>query len=217
MTERLRPLLKERKVIVAGSTFVDEEKILLKAFHHLRHADQVFQTERNTVLVLAPRHPQRFAEVATIIESFAEGGTFAPPAIHASKLSDLNDEIQPGTVVLLDTLGDLAAVYQLADVALVGGSLTDAGGHNPLEPARFGVPVIMGPCYDNFREIVVQMITADAIRITTHDYLAVAENLLKGLQSDSGMGLRGKSFYEARTGATDRTVEALRELIGGKA
>lgn len=217
MTELLRPILKNRKVIVAGSTLADEELMLLKAFSYVRQAEpQVFQAEPNAVLILAPRHPQRFAEVATILESCAAAGAFVSPAIHASKLSNPSVEIQPGSVLLLDTLGDLAAVYQLADVAFVGGSLADAGGHNPLEPARFGVPVLMGPCYDNFREIVNQMIAVDAIRITIHDYLAVAEHLLEGLRDDTEMGLRGKAFYEARAGATERTVEALLGLIGGR-
>ena len=67
--------------------------------------------------------------------------------------------------VLLDTIGDLAAVYGVADVAFVGGSLVERGGHNPLEPAQFGVPVVMGGSYENFREIVGTMRAADGIRM----------------------------------------------------
>ena len=66
---------------------------------------------------------------------------------------------------MLDTIGDLAAVYGLASVAFVGGSLVPKGGHNPLEPAQFGVPAVMGPSYENFRDIVAEMQAADAIRI----------------------------------------------------
>ena len=68
-------------------------------------------------------------------------------------------------ILLLDTIGDLASVYSVGAVAFVGGSLVAKGGHNPLEPAQFGVPVVMGPSYENFREIVGAMREADAIRI----------------------------------------------------
>ena len=68
-------------------------------------------------------------------------------------------------IILLDTIGDLASVYGIADVAYVGGSMMERGGHNPLEPAQFGVPVVMGPSYENFREIVGKMIEADGIEL----------------------------------------------------
>jgi len=217
MTERLRPLLKNRKVIVAGSTMADEEHSILKSFYYVREAEPtVLKSDLNTVLILAPRHPQRFAEVAALIENFARTGSFVPPAIHASELTATQSEIEAGTVILLDTLGDLASVYELGDVAFVGGSLSENGGHNPLEPARFGVPVMMGPYFQNFREIVEQMIAADAICIVSFaDYLLLAAQFTDLMRDGQEMGSRGKSFFDARNGATKRTVEALVGLVGG--
>ena len=216
MTERLRPLLANLRVVVAGSTLRDEEHMMVKAFYYVRHAEpQVFQAEPNSVLIVAPRHPQRFDEVADLIENFArlEGWVPAFRLIRASELSGTQADIRPGDVILLDTLGDLAAVYELAHVAFVGGSLADAGGHNPLEPARFGVPVMMGPYYANFREVVAAMIAVQAIHISGFDYMTVAADFLRLMREGSEMGLRGKAFFDGQAGATRKTVEALVQLL----
>ena len=99
----------------------------------------------------------------------------------------------------------------MADAAFVGGSLVAKGGHNPLEAARFGVPVVMGPSYENFREIVDGMRAANAIRIADADGLASA--LMDALRDGKAMGERGRKFFEAQAGATERTVAALLELL----
>jgi 3-deoxy-D-manno-octulosonic-acid transferase len=142
-------------------------------------------------------------------------------------------------VFLLDTIGDLAAVYGIADVAFVGGSLVKRGGHNPLEPARFGVPVVMGPSFENFRDIVAKMQAADAIRIVGRsrtaglsaaaarsaasgrdDSVLASEELehaLMELLSDReearAMGERGRKVFEEQQGATGRAVEAIVAMI----
>ena len=121
------------------------------------------------------------------------------------------DRLDGVQVLLLDTVGDLAATYALADVAFVGGSLVPRGGQNPLEAARFGVPVVMGPSFENFREIVELMRVTDAIRIVEPARLGAA--LIELLKDDDGMGERGRRFFETQSGATGRTVEALLELI----
>jgi 3-deoxy-D-manno-octulosonic-acid transferase len=119
-------------------------------------------------------------------------------------------------VIVLDTIGDLAAVYSVADVAFVGGSLVPKGGHNPLEPAQFGVPVVMGPSYENFREIVTKMREAEGIRIVADEVaLEVAfRELLTDREAARAMGERGRRVFEAQSGATGRAVEALVELVG---
>jgi 3-deoxy-D-manno-octulosonic-acid transferase len=89
---------------------------------------------------------------------FAAAGTLKP--------------LNPGQIVLLDTIGELASVYSLAAVAFIGGSLIPAGGHNPLEPAQFGVPIVMGPHYTNFRAITDDLRAQDAIRIAAKEDLA---------------------------------------------
>jgi 3-deoxy-D-manno-octulosonic-acid transferase len=123
--------------------------------------------------------------------------------------------ISDGTVLVLDTLGDLAAVYGLADVAFVGGSLVRRGGHNPLEPAQFGVPVVMGPSFENFRDIVTKMQAADGIRIVRDKVglEAALIELLTDREAARAMGERGRAVFESQQGATARAVEALVGLV----
>ena len=120
--------------------------------------------------------------------------------------------------MLLDTIGDLAAVYGIADVAFVGGSLVDRGGHNPLEPAQFGVPVIMGPHFQNFRTIVAAMQAQNGIRIVANPQ--ELEQALIELLSDrplaEAMGRRGQQVFEQQQGATARAVSALTALAQGE-
>jgi 3-deoxy-D-manno-octulosonic-acid transferase len=119
-----------------------------------------------------------------------------------------------GSVFLLDTIGDLASVYALGSVAFVGGSLVTKGGQNPLEAARFGVPVVMGPSYENFREIVESMEEARAICVVTASELSkVLEGMLRDRGAAVAMGERGRAVFEAQAGATARTVDALMELV----
>jgi len=124
------------------------------------------------------------------------------------------DPIAAGHIVLLDTIGELASVYSLAAVAFVGGSLVPAGGHNPLEPAQFGVPIVMGPHYANFRAITEDLRAHDAIRIVTRDELpAVLVELLSEPAAAAAMGDRARQVFEAQAGATGRCVQAIRELL----
>ncbi len=205
----IKQLAAGRPVIVAGSTLgprsareVNEEQMVIQAWERLPpRADR-------PLLVLAPRHPQRFDEVASVAMKFR-----LVRASHAAAVEP--DPAAPPEIVLLDTIGDLAAVYQVASLAFIGGSLVPKGGHNPLEAARFGVPVIMGPSYENFREIVDGMRAADAIRIVNAPGLSEAFAAL--LAHDQGtrqaMEQRGRAFYEAQAGATQRTLAALLELV----
>jgi 3-deoxy-D-manno-octulosonic-acid transferase len=120
-----------------------------------------------------------------------------------------------GSIVLLDTIGDLASMYSLGSVAFVGGSVVAKGGHNPLEPAQFGVPVVMGSSYQNFKEIVGAMKDAEAIWIVERDALGeTLVDLMTDRVSAESMGQRGQAVFEAQAGATGRTVSALMELVG---
>jgi 3-deoxy-D-manno-octulosonic-acid transferase len=97
----------------------------------------------------------------------------------------------------------------------VGGSIAQAGGHNPLEPAQFGVPVVMGPNYENFRAIVEDLRAHEAIRITTKDELARAlGELLSDGDEARALGARGREVFNAQAGATARCVEAIARLMG---
>ena len=147
---RVAELIKEaaggRPIVVAGSTVggnslkdQNEEEAVLNAWQELPQRD-----DPGVLLVLAPRHPERFHFVSSIVD------TFYADASQLEALRGPNGFHIEYDVIVLDTIGDLAAIYAVADIAFVGGSLLKRGGHNPLEPAQFGVPVVIGPSIENF-------------------------------------------------------------------
>jgi 3-deoxy-D-manno-octulosonic-acid transferase len=126
--------------------------------------------------------------------------------------------VAAGSVFLLDTIGDLASIYGLATVAFVGGSLVPKGGHNPLEPAQFGVPVVMGPSFENFREVVEGMRANDAIRTVSPEMAGVMlVAMLQNPGDAQALGERGRMVFEEQAGATARTVQALTALLQERA
>ena len=207
LTESLRANLPtDAAVVVCGSTLDGEERMLLDAW------PTVLAAEPRAVMVLAPRHPDRFAAVETLI---AERGFSTQKA---SEFGQHPVSVLPGSVFLLDTIGDLASIYSLGTLAFVGGSLIPSGGHNPLEPAQFGVPVLVGPSFQNFREIVDAMQSSDAIRIVPAEALAATiVDMLRHTSEAQSMGERGRAVFEAQSGATPRTIEALLKLLGESA
>lgn len=193
------------QILVAGSTVEDEEMQLLRAFQPL--ASQF----PSLVLLLAPRHPQRFAAVADLVRSSGL------PWVRRSSWMQHPRAIAPGSVFLLDSIGELASVYSLATVAFVGGSLVPSGGHNPLEPAQFAVPIVMGPHTENFRGMVATLLEQDAICITPPERLEGAlRNLLAtaaGSQTGLPMGLRARQVFQRHTGASEQCLDAIRSYL----
>ena len=191
------------RFVVAGSTLQGEEEALLLVWPQLQDVNE------ELVLVIAPRHPERFGEVEASLS--ASGETWERRSAWKSEPLRM---LRAGQIVLLDTIGELASVYSLATVAFVGGSWVPAGGHNPLEPAQFGVPVVMGPSYENFRDIVQDLREHNAIRITREGGLAVALiELLEDKAGAAAMGERAREVFERQAGATVRSVEAIRALL----
>lgn len=183
-------------VLVCGSTLAGEEQMLLDAI------------PPGIITILAPRHPERFDDVANLLRGRNE------PWIRRSQWMNAPAPLEPGAVFLLDSIGELASVYSLANVAFIGGSLVPAGGHNPLEPAQFGVPVVMGNHYENFRGIVNKLRERDAIRIVTSDRLRRAlDEMLTGSPAIEALGARGREVFEAEAGATARAVDAVTALL----
>ncbi len=202
-TRVLKNLAAGLRIIVAGSTLEGEEAALLQAWPQLLAADP------QLALVIAPRHPERFTAVTTLLSQSGVSWT---------KRSDWKSQppgkIEPGQIVLLDTIGELASIYSLAAVAFVGGSIVLAGGHNPLEPAQFGVPIIMGPNYANFRTITEDLLAHDALRIVSGDKLAATLiELLANRSEAEAMGGRARHIFEQQAGATARCVDAIRALL----
>jgi 3-deoxy-D-manno-octulosonic-acid transferase len=190
------------KVLVCGSTLEGEEEILLDAFAQVR------EDTPDCVMILAPRHPERFGRVAQMLKmrevlSVRRSNWMKRPA-----------KIKPGTVVLLDSIGELASVYSLASVAFVGGSLVPAGGHNPLEPAQFAIPVVMGMHYANFRAIIDTLLYAEALKLATNETLVpILKNLLTDEESANALGVRALEVFHHQAGATGRAITALLSLL----
>jgi len=190
------------RVLLCGSTLEGEETLLLAAWREIAAALP------QAVLIVAPRHPARFAAVDTLLRETKR------PVIRASGFVARPEAIPPGGMVLLDTIGDLATACALADVVFIGGSLVPLGGHNPLEPAQFGVPVVMGRSYENFREIVEAMRAEEAIRIVSAEELGpTLAKLLRDPAEARALGDRGRRVFTSRAGATRRVVEELMRLL----
>ncbi len=204
MVDRLRRRMPEgARVLVCGSTLEGEEHLLVEAWKAL------IGRVPGALMVLAPRHPERFPGVERLLRQ-----TGLPVLRASDLLTTVSEPLPAGGVVLLDTIGDLAAVYSISAAAFVGGSLVPAGGHNPLEPACFGVPVTMGRSTFNFREIVEAMQARDAIQVVDAEHLLHA--LGQALAGDPAMvalGERGRAVFEANAGATARTVQELLRLL----
>jgi 3-deoxy-D-manno-octulosonic-acid transferase len=202
-TRLLKPSALKLRLIVAGSTLEGEESALLEAWPRLLAADP------NLLLILAPRHPERFAAVASLIDRSG-----IPWTKRSAWTPQPQSTLTPGQILLLDTIGELASVYSLATIAFVGGSLIPAGGHNPLEPAQFGVPIVTGPHYANFRAIVDDLLAHQALLIADNtDLAAVFINLLEDPAAAKAMGHRARQVFEQQAGATARTVKALLTLV----
>jgi 3-deoxy-D-manno-octulosonic-acid transferase len=205
-TRLLKSLAANLRLIVAGSTLEGEEAALLEAWPRLLEFDP------KLAMILAVRHPERFAAVAALLDK---------SGIPWLRRSDWNAQpagalkpLAPGQIVLLDTIGELASVYSLASVAFVGGSLIPAGGHNPLEPAQFGVPIVMGPHFANFRAITEDLLAHHALRIAGNaDLASTLIDLLRNWTKAAAMGARAKQVFSSHAGATARCIDALTELL----
>ncbi|MGA2344877.1 MAG: 3-deoxy-D-manno-octulosonic acid transferase [Candidatus Sulfotelmatobacter sp.] len=186
-------------VLVCGSTVEDEEPPLLKAFENLRVGHP------RAVMILAPRHPERFDDVAILLQQLG---------IPSFRRSQWQGESLAGGVLLVDTIGELAALYALADIAFVGGSLVPRGGHNIIEPAQHGVAIVTGNHTENFRDIVALFQSRDAVRIVGLSELPLTlMHLLAADAERRELGRRALETMRSQMGATSRTMEALRSLI----
>lgn len=186
-------------VLVCGSTVDGEEPLLLKAFENL-----CVQHPR-AVMILAPRHPERFALVAALMDHMS---------IRFRRRSLWNGEPLTGGVFLLDTIGELAGLYALADIAFVGGSLVPRGGHNILEPAQYGVATLVGNHTENFRDIVSLFKSRDAVRIVGPAELPlVFMELLANDRERQALGGRAAQTMRSQIGATSRTASELQLLL----
>ena len=191
-------------IIVCGSTVGGEEPLLLRGF------ENVIATHPHAVMILAPRSPERFDRVANMLEEMQ--------VRHWRRSHWKNAEVLPndisGGVILLDTIGELAAIYALADLAFVGGSLEPRGGHNILEAAQHGVAITVGGHTENFRDMIALFQRNSAIRIVGPTELSqVWMELLADEKSRTALGRNAAETARSQTGATQKTLEALTGLL----
>jgi len=186
-------------VLVCGSTVEGEESFLFDVFR------SVLADYPSAVMLLAPRHPERFQQVADQLQQ---------SQLKFWKRSTWKGEPLFGGILLVDSIGELASLYTLADVAFVGGSLVPRGGHSILEPAQHGVAILVGPHTENFRDIVELFRTQDAVHIVRPSDLAhVMVGLLKNESERRALGRRAFETLQSQRGATQFTMEKLRTLL----
>jgi 3-deoxy-D-manno-octulosonic-acid transferase len=191
------------RVFIAGSTQAPEESAALDAYSRAK------RTHPELRLILVPRHKERFEEVARLVESRRLPLVRRSRGPASSRVSG-----SEAPVLLLDTLGDLAACWGLADVAFVGGSLGNRGGQNMIEPAGYGATLLFGPNTQNFREVVELLLADDAARVVQNagDLTTALAQCLADPQRARAAGMRAQKLVLAQQGATARTGELLAKL-----
>jgi len=187
-----------RPVLVAGSTMAGEDEVVARAFAELGGA--------RAMLVLAPRHPERWDAVEQALER---------SGLDVLRRSRLPRPARRPDVLLLDSMGELAGLYRCATAAFIGGTLVPTGGHNPLEAARYGVPLAVGPSMENFREIATHFDSASAwVRVASAEALAAAwRSWLDDPASARAVGERALRLMAEHRGALARTLELLHSVV----
>jgi 3-deoxy-D-manno-octulosonic-acid transferase len=223
--------LDAQPLVIAGSTGDGEEEMVVAAFEKLRKEPGA-ETAR---LLIAPRHPERFDAVARLLDSsrlrYVRRSAYALQAevasVNAGNVADTinttahDKAARTADVILLDSIGELAALYRFAKIVFVGGSLVPKGGHNILEPARYGKPVVVGPHMENFREITNEFLRRDAViqlggandEALSAALAATLAELLTDEERALSLGEHARSAVSDNRGATAHTVELIAGLI----
>ncbi|PYQ32224.1 MAG: 3-deoxy-D-manno-octulosonic acid transferase [Acidobacteria bacterium] len=194
---QLEALIGNRKVLILGSTMEGEDEALLPELERLL-------AEYNVFVVIAPRKPERFEQVAGLLQ------TSSFRFVRRSELTDASADI-----LLLDTLGELAKMYRYATAAFIGGTLVPIGGHNPIEPAAAGVPVCFGPSMSNFREIAQVFLRNEAAAEvkSAAEVIAFAARMFDDAELQRAWGERARQTVLQNRGASERTARRIVELL----
>ena len=189
-------------LILAGSTREGEELLLLPTLL------AVVERTAKTLFVVAPRHPHRFDEAADVL------GSSGLPVVRRSKLGSA-PPVELPAILLLDSLGELAALYRRADLVFVGGSLNGWGGHNVLEPVAFGKPVVVGPYMQNFQQITDDLLGAGGLaQVNGADELATRlSEFAASVEKRTTVGFAGKQLADSKRGASDRAASEAARLF----
>ena len=189
----------QNKIFIAGSTHSGENEIVIDTFSKLRGKYSDLK------MVLAPRHMERIPEIEKILSGlpFKVG--------YRSKNNDFEDN----DIVILDTFGELKKCYSISDIAFIGGSFNNTGGHNPLEAAIYNIPTLSGPNIKNFRDIYSILVRANASKIvkTGDELYNILDNLLGDKTGLDKMSNSCKSVFDTQKGAIDFVVERIKECV----
>ena len=187
-----------KMVVVAGSIHKGEEDRLIRAYGEARAKND------DLCLVLAPRHPEKFGEIEKVFQD-------------REFVVRRKTALQPGQswdILILDTIGDLARLYALSDLAFIGGSLVPWGGQNLLEPAFYGKPIFFGPHMENFASLAEEFVKAGAAKIVDRPEDLVEMFLFKDAKAMAEMGHRAKKILCSLQGATEKTLSAIDFFMG---
>ncbi len=197
-----------RPVFVAASTMPGEEPLVLQAWQAIR------EKHPQALMILAPRHPARFEEVAELMR--AGGRNVMRRTALRQNSEEMHLQLDSAEILLLDTIGELAELFGLADVVFVGGSLVPTGGHNLLEPALWRKPIVFGPSMANFRDVAALFLDADAA-IQVVDAAELGQQALRLFDNPEKvrtLGENAKQVVEAQAGATLRVLNQVEEWLG---
>lgn len=191
--------LENEKVLIAGSTHYGEDEIILSVYQRLKEKFQDLK------LVIAPRHPERYAQVIKLLSQsdFKYG------------LRSKNANFKESEVILLDTMGELGNFYSVTHLAFIGGSFSGTGGHNPLEAAIYGIPVVSGPTVFNFKDIYSYMTSNGAAKIINNEeelYSHLRE-LLKNSDKYNKASQAAENIFESNKGALDYALSKIKSFI----
>jgi 3-deoxy-D-manno-octulosonic-acid transferase len=205
-------------IIVAGSVVATEEPLALIAFGTLQGEYP------KALLVLAPRKPERFESAAEFIDEshrkfIRRSKLSIPSPAHSARASENGAIANDVTVILVDSIGELASLYRVADGVFVGGSLVPSGGHNILEPAAFGKIPVFGPSMENFSEIASRFVSAGAaVQVESPEDVGVAWiEFFRNPERAKEMSASARNLVETSRGATDRALAEIAKLLNGAA
>lgn len=197
--------LERKPVVIAASTMPGEEPLLLDAWQQIRG-----EFPRG-FLILAPRHPPRAAQVQELLEA-RQLKTVRRTSLPSS---GMEQALQDTDVLMLDTVGELAGLFAVADLVVMGGTFVPTGGHNLIEPARYGVPVLFGPSMHNFRDIAALFLAAQAgVQVEDSAELArAAAGLLRSAERRAALGQAARHLVSENTGATGRILSSVQSML----
>jgi len=201
------------QILLAGSTHRGEDEIILDAYEKIKgigSQNSEFRNQNSDLkLILAPRHPERFDEVERIIKG--RGLNY----IRRTEIIQQNPDHSLPDVILLDTIGELSQLFSMAYITFIGGSLLPCGGHNILEPAYWGKPVIFGPYMDNFP--IASEFLAKSAAFQVNDSDDIAARVIELLEDDDkakAIGSKAKAIVDANAGAANKAIDLIRSLLG---